>query len=125
MCFVDQQLRKESTLYGRVVLGDPIAFPRIVGLSHLAKMISNGMVDTMLVPEKQPDPEAGEAKVADSVLKLVNCFGKAPSHQVQVFGWADLLSSRIIESGFLYVGRSGSWKFGFPALEQRFHRVQS
>ena len=55
MCFVDQQLRKESTLYGRVVLGDPIAFPRIVSLSHLAKMISNGMVDTMLVPEKQPD----------------------------------------------------------------------
>ena len=87
MCFVDQQLRKESTLYGRVVLGDPIAFPRIVSLSHLAKMISNGMVDTMLVPEKQPDLKRVKQKLLILwFLKLVNCFGKAPSPQVQVFG---------------------------------------
>lgn len=32
-----------------------MAFARVISLSDVAKMISNGTVDTMFVPEKQQD----------------------------------------------------------------------
>lgn len=43
----------------------------IISLSHLAKMISNGMVDTMLVPEKQPDGSLLFVSLTDEKLKEI------------------------------------------------------
>ncbi len=120
MCFVDQRLRKESTLYGRVVLGDPIAFPRIISLSHLAKMISNGMVDTMLVPEKQPDLKRVKQKsLILCFFKLVNCFGK--NHCDPKFSGLDKLISSLQEPcvcpGFSMLADQVLESFGFLRAE--------